>query len=267
MSTNQGERPDEEHFYPKSELPIFEEIWGKGFVSPGGPNEVAKILKDVDLENKRILDIGCGMGGIDILLVEKYGAAEVIGIDVEKPVLEKAERYVQDAGLTEKISFVLVDPGPLLFEDASFDVVFTKDALLHISDKQMLFSEIFRILKPGGLFVGGDWLRGEYDKPSEQMKLFFELTYNEFDMVTLRDYEKKLTDAGLSEIALLNRNEWYLDVAKAELEKILSLKDEIVASVGIETYENAWESFWKVLVETLKTGEFCPAHIRAKKRL
>jgi len=266
VSTDQGERPDEENFYPKSELPIFEEIWGKGFISPGGPNEVAKILKDVNLEDKRILDIGCGMGGIDILLVEEYGAAEVIGIDVEKPVLEKAEQYVQDAGLSEKIDFVLVEPGPFNFENDSFDVVFTKDALLHISDKQMLFSEILRILKPGGMFVGGDWLRGEYDEPSEQMKLFFELTYNEFDMVTLRDFEEKLVDAGFCEISLLNRNEWYLDVAKAELEKILGLKNEIVAAVGIESYKNDWESFWKVLVEILKTGEFCPAHIKAKKK-
>ena len=265
ISTNQNDRPDEEHFYPKSELPIFEQIWGKGFVSPGGPNELAKILKGVELQNKRVLDIGCGMGGIDILLVEKYGAADVIGIDVEKPVLEKAERYVREAGLAEKISFVLVDPGPLQFEDASFDTVFTKDALLHISDKRMLFSEIFRVLKPGGVFVGGDWLRGEYEEPSEQMKLFFELTYNEFDMVTLREYEEKLADAGFSEISLLNRNEWYLDVAKAELEKILSLKNEIIETVGLETYENAWQSFRMVLVGTLKSGEFCPAHIYARK--
>jgi phosphoethanolamine N-methyltransferase len=266
MSTNQVDQPGEENFYPKSELPFFEKIWGKGFVSPGGPTEVAKILKGVELENKRILDIGCGMGGIDILLVEKYGAAEVIGIDVEKPVLEKAERYALEAGVAEKIDFILVEPGPLRFENDSFDIVFSKDALLHISDKSMLFSEIFRVLKPGGVFVGGDWLRGEYDIPSEQMKMFFELTHNEFNMVTLREYERKLADAGFSGISLLNRNEWYQGVVKAELKKILSLKEEIVDAVGLETYQDGWESFWIVLVETLKSGEFCPAHFHAIKK-
>jgi len=115
------------------------------------------------------------------------------------------------------------------------------------------------------MFVAGDWLRGEYDKVSEQMGLFFKLTYNEFDMVTLADYEAKLRNSGFVAVRLRDRHEWYREVAKRELATIQSLKDEIVAEVGIETYENAWESFWHVLIETLKTGEFRPAHIMARK--
>ena len=255
----------DENFYPEAELQFFEKVWGKGFVSPGGPEEVAEILRDVDLENKRILDIGCGMGGIDILLVKNHGAAKVVGIDVEGPVLEKARQYVSEADLMDRIEFRLVEPGPLPFDEASFDIVFSKDALLHISDKKMLFSEIFRTLKPNGMFVAGDWLRGEYEKVSEQMALFYKLTDNEFDMVTLREYGSELRDAGFSEVVLRDRNEWYLDVAKRELETIRGLKDEIIATVGLDTYENAWESFWQVLVETLISGEFRPAHIRASK--
>ena len=79
----------DENFYPEAELQFLEKVWGKGFVSPGGPEEVAEILRDVDFKNKRILDIGCGMGGIE---------------------------------------FRLVEPGPLPFDEASFDIVFRKDA-------------------------------------------------------------------------------------------------------------------------------------------
>ena len=46
----------------------------------------------------------------------------------------------------------------------------------------MLFSEILRTLKPNGMFVAGDWLRGEYEEVSEQMALFYKLTDNEFDI-------------------------------------------------------------------------------------
>lgn len=265
MDSDQIERPGEEHFYPESELPIFEKIWGKGFVSPGGPKEIAKILHGVDLVNSRVLDIGCGMGGIDILLAKEYGAAEVVGIDVERPVLEKAKQYALEENLAGKLKFVLVEPGPLVFENASFDIVFSKDALLHIPDKKMLFSEILRVLKPGGLFLAGDWLRGEYENASEHMKEFAELSYNEFDMVTLRDYAAKLQNAGFSNVTLRDRNEWYLGIAQQELELIQGLKNEIVDAVGIEVYNNTWEAFWKVLIETLKTGEFRPAHIRASK--
>ena len=265
MGSNQLDRPDEEHFYPESELPVFEKIWGKGFVSPGGPQEIALIVQDLDIEKKRILDIGCGMGGVDILLVRDYGAAEVVGIDVEKPVLEKAKQYASDEYLADRLKFIHVDPGPFTFEDASFDIVFSKDALLHIPDKKMLFAEILRVLKPGGSFVAGDWLRGEYENPSEHMERFAELTYNEFDMITLREYETKLRDAGFTDVTLRDRNEWYLGLAQQELALIKSLKEEIIEAVGIESYNNAWESFWSVLVETSKTGEFRPAHIRARK--
>ena len=113
--------------------------------------------------------------------------------------------------------------------------------------------------------MAGDWLRGEYENASEHMKEFAELSYNEFDMVTLRDYATKLQNAGFSNVTLRDRNEWYLGIARQELELIQSLKSEIVDAVGIEVYNNTWEAFWKVLVETLKTGEFRPAHIRASK--
>jgi len=267
MGRDQIERPDEELYYPESELPIFEKIWGKGFVSPGGPKEIAEMLHDVDLVGSRVLDIGCGMGGIDILLAKDYGVAEVVGIDVERPVLEKAKQYSFDENLAEKLNFILVEPGPLVFEDDSFDIVFSKDAFLHIPDKEMLFSEILRILRPGGMLLAGDWLRGEYENPSEYMKEFAELSENEFNMVTFRDYTTKLQNAGFRNVTLRDRNEWYLRVAQQDLALIQRHKNEIVNAVGIEVYENTWESFWKVLVETTKTGELRPAHIRASKNI
>lgn len=206
------------------------------------------------------------MGGIDLLLVQKYGAAEVVGIDVEAPVLEKAKLYALDADLAKNIQFKLVEPGPLSFDDACFDVVFSKDALLHISDKQMLFSEISRVLRPEGLFVAGDWLRGEYKELSEQMALFNKLTDEEFDMVTLKDYESKLIKSGFCDIVLRDRHDWYLSVAERELERIQGpLKDEIIETAGLQSYENDWLLFWQVLVNTLTSGEFRPAHIKATK--
>ncbi len=258
---------NEELFYPELELQFFEKIWGKGFISPGGPQEVAEILQGVDLENKRVLDIGCGMGGIDILLAQEYGAAKVTGIDVEKPVLDKANQYILEADLTDKISFTLVESGPLKFENHSFDVVFSKDALLHIPDKKMLFSEIFRVLKPNGLFVAGDWLGGNSEIDSEQMEQFHTLSNNEFDMVAAKEYEIKLESAGFDNITIRDRNKWYLNIAKQELKNIQALKAEMIDVLGQEIYENNWELFWKTLIETLKSGEFRPTHIKAVKKL
>lgn len=263
---DQLERPDEEHIYPRADLPFFEKIWGKGFISPGGPEEVSKILTDVDLAGKRVLDIGCGMGGVDQILVEKYGVKEVVGIDVEAPVLEKARTYIAEAGLSDRVTFIQVEPGKIDIEDSAFDVVFSKDALLHIQDKDTLFSEIYRLLNSDGFFVGSDWLRGEYDEPSDAMKKYDALTYGEFHMVTSDFYKSMLCKAQFNDVSFVDRNGWYLKEAKAELQTIRSLKDEIIRSVGEEIYHNSWEDFWLALVGVLTSGELRPTHFYARKK-
>ena len=74
---------DADIIYTEEEIIEFEAIFGIGFMSPGGPEEVAKIVENANLVGKEVLDIGVGIGGPAILLVEKHGAARVIGIDIE----------------------------------------------------------------------------------------------------------------------------------------------------------------------------------------
>lgn len=146
--------------YAKAFTDALQFMWGKGFLSPGGPEEVAEMVRGIDLRGKLVLDIGSGLGGVDILLVREHGAKEVVGIDVEPQLIDEARHNVQAAGLEDRIRFDLVEPGPLPFADESFDVVFTKDAMVHIADKAALYKEVLRVLKKGGIFTGADWIWG-----------------------------------------------------------------------------------------------------------
>src|SRR4030095_11810942 len=107
--------------YAKNFTDALQFMWGEGFLSPGGPEEVAEMIAGIDVSNKRVLDIGSGLGGVDILLATKHGAAQVIGIDVEEQLVESARALVSAKGLMERVTFQLVVPGPLPFPDASFD--------------------------------------------------------------------------------------------------------------------------------------------------
>src|SRR5262245_33334676 len=91
----------------------------EGGLSPGGPEEVATAIKGIDFRGKSVLDIGCGVGGVDFLLIESHGAHYVTGIDVEDTVIATARRRAEDRSLTEKCGFVKVWPGPLPFPPAS----------------------------------------------------------------------------------------------------------------------------------------------------
>lgn len=144
--------------YAKAFTDALQFMWGEGFLSPGGPEEVAQMLAGRAVAGKTVLDIGSGLGGIDALLVERHGAARVIGIDVEAQLVEAARGLIAGKGLQDRIRIDLVAPGPLPFPDACFDVVFSKDAMVHIPDKAALYAEVLRVLRPGGRFIAADWL-------------------------------------------------------------------------------------------------------------
>ncbi|MEM6340926.1 MAG: class I SAM-dependent methyltransferase, partial [Pseudomonadota bacterium] len=114
--------------YDQQLITFLEELWGDGFLSPGGPNEVMRVIEGVDLNGKHVLDIGSGSGACSILLIQLGGAAKVTGIDLEDPVCEAARARATLAGLSDRIDIEKVTPGPFPFEDQSFDVVFSKDS-------------------------------------------------------------------------------------------------------------------------------------------
>lgn len=50
-------------------------LWGDGMLSPGGEKHLDEIVKELDLQDKLILDIGCAIGGFDVLLAKKLSIA------------------------------------------------------------------------------------------------------------------------------------------------------------------------------------------------
>jgi cyclopropane fatty-acyl-phospholipid synthase-like methyltransferase len=69
-----GMTGDNPHDYDTAMLDMLQIIWGEGYLSPGGPQAVREIMQGLDLAGKRVLDIGCGIGGLDQVLVS-LGAA------------------------------------------------------------------------------------------------------------------------------------------------------------------------------------------------
>lgn len=251
--------------YPDRLIRMLEAVWGEGFLSPGGPEEVALVLKGVSLEGKLVLDIGSGAGGIDILLAEKYGIGHVTGIDVEDTVISTARRKVEAKGLGERIGFAKVAPGSLPFPPGTFDVVFSKDSIVHIPDKLALAREVFRVLKPGGWFLASDWLIGHDGEPSQAMRDYIVAEGLDFGMASPERYRKALEAAGFGEVAVTSRNGWYRKVARNEIAAMKGpLYAKAAASVGAEFVDHNI-AIWERMLPVLESGEHCPSHLRARK--
>jgi len=169
------DQPGQAGEYDQELQALLQLVWGDGFLSPGGADEIRRLLEGVDLRGRRVLDIGCGLGAIDVLLVREHGAGSVMGVDLEPELVRLARERAAAAGLSKRIDAQVVEVGPLSFPDGGFDVVFSKDSLVQIPDKRAIFAEAARVLRPGGLLVMSDWLRGGEGPYSAELLEFFRL--------------------------------------------------------------------------------------------
>jgi phosphoethanolamine N-methyltransferase len=255
----------EGELYHAKLIALLEEVWGEGWLSPGGPEELARLVSGVTFAGKSVLDIGCGAGGLDVALVREHGAGFVTGIDVEDGVLSVARGKISKAGLSGNIGVVKVVPGPLPFPPASFDIVFSKDSIVHIPDKHALMREVFRVLKPGGWFVASDWLIGHDGPPSPAMQAYIESEGLDFGMASPRRYEEAMTAAGFHSIAISSRNAWYRETAKRELARLKSFLETAEANALGRDFVAHNVEIWSNMLPVLESGEHCPTHLRAQK--
>ena len=251
--------------YDAHAIRFLELLWGKGHLSPGGTEEVDRIVAGIDMDGKRVLDIGCGSGGNLLHLARTTSLAHGTGFDVEAPVIEVARERAQEEGLADRVEFVRGDPGPLPFPDGSFDVVFSKDSFLHVPDKEALAAELFRVLAPGGKVAAGDWMIGHDGEMSPEMREYVESEDLGFAMGSPDRYESAMKGAGFRDVRVVSRNPWYLEKARAELRDIEGPRNaEFVAACGKEYIDHQIQT-WTLMIRVLETGEHCPSHLFATK--
>jgi ubiquinone/menaquinone biosynthesis C-methylase UbiE len=97
-----------------------------------------------------VLDLGSGAGTDSLVAAQMVGASgSVTGIDMTPEMLEKARASAAEMGV-ENVTFIEADAERLPFDDGSYDVVISNGVIDLIPDKDAVFSEIFRVLAPGG---------------------------------------------------------------------------------------------------------------------
>jgi phosphoethanolamine N-methyltransferase len=245
-------------------IDMLEALWGEGFLSPGGPEEVARVLEGHDIAGRSLLDIGSGAGGIDIALVARHGAGYVTGLDVEDTVLSHARGLIAKAGLGARIGLVKVASGALPFPPDTFDVVFSKDSIIHIPDKAALMAEVFRALKPGGRFIASDWLIGT-ETISPRMADYIAAEGLDFGMATPRRYREAMQAAGFEDIRIRSRNEWYRQQARHELDRLRGEVGRAAARIVGADFVERNIAVWERMIPVLDSGEHCPTHLSARK--
>ncbi len=105
-----------------------------------------------ELNPKRILDIATGTADLAILSAQILHPESIVGADISERMMDIGQRKVEEAGLTDVISFKKEDCMHLSFDNESFDAVTSAFGIRNFQNLDACLSEVFRVLRNGGIF-------------------------------------------------------------------------------------------------------------------
>ena len=111
-----------------------------------------------------VLDVGCGIGGPSRFLAKAFGC-RVTGLDLTAEFVEVANMLARRTGLAGKVTYRQGDALDLPFPDASFDLVWSQNAAMNIADRDRLYAEMRRVLRPAGRLAIQDVAAGPGGEP------------------------------------------------------------------------------------------------------
>jgi SAM-dependent methyltransferase len=176
-----------------------------------------------DLDNPRILDVGCGQGGPTLVLARLSGG-HVTGLDIDQAALDELSGRAGEAGLSGRIEAVHGSMVDMDFAAESFDVIWAEGSM-HVLGFERALEEWRRFIKPGGFLVIHEtaWLRP--DPPAELVHCP-QLAYP--GISTVSEYIERVPDHGYDLVGhfVLPEDFWLADYAVPIVARIGELRTE-----------------------------------------
>lgn len=105
-----------------------------------------------DTKPDSVLDIATGTGDL-IISLAKSGASKLVGLDISEGMLSVGRKKIKAGGLEDRIEMIQADSEAMPFEDNSFDAITVAFGVRNFETLEKGLAEIYRVLKPGGIFV------------------------------------------------------------------------------------------------------------------
>lgn len=254
MSKDKFQEFLDESQYTLNGVKRYEWIFGETWLSTGGKQTTDMVLSRIHIKpGSKVLDMGSGIGGHSFCLAEKYGC-QVLGIDLSRNMTVVAEDHLnRRPHLQHLVSFEIKDATKLQnLEENSFDVIYSRDMLLHIEDKANLFSNFYKWLKPGGQVIFTDYGRGDKSKYSDEFKAY--VAQRQYHLLTVREYQKVLEDSGFTEIDSEDWTMAFKDALERELRQLTSRREEFVSLFSQKDYDDLYNG-WTAKLKRVDAGD------------
>ena len=138
-----------------------EDLHGLDMIHMGGVAATDELADMASVRaGDRVLDVGSGVGGPARRMANKYGA-DLWGVELSETLCETAIKLTELVGLEGQVHFKHGSALNLPFDDDEFDAVTMQHVAMQISEKKQLFSELTRVVKPGGCLALHELFAGE----------------------------------------------------------------------------------------------------------
>ncbi|MBA2652032.1 MAG: methyltransferase domain-containing protein [Tatlockia sp.] len=239
--------------YCPDNISLYNSIYGKNLISLGGEAAIDNLFSGLNPRGLKALDLGSGLGGVAFYLAEHYQMI-ISGIEIYPWMAEHAEQHKPSA-LAHLLDFNTYNSeGEFPFKSQTFDLVFSKGVLNHVDDKESLFHQVNRVIKPSGLFVIADWIYS-HQTTDKLAGLVCE---------TEETYRRVLTSSGFGEIQLRDDSLLFLGYAKELLKNLSRDQTCIKKKYGEDLFNIIWNQH-EELITKIKNQQKFATRILAKK--
>ncbi|XP_021380379.1 phosphoethanolamine N-methyltransferase 1-like isoform X2 [Mizuhopecten yessoensis] len=228
--------------YTKVRIRQLEGIFGRTFVSAGGLTATKEFLKKLCLRpGQKVLDVGCGIGGNAFYMAKEFGV-KVVAMDLSSNMIDIARERAREMGISEvEVDFEVADATRREYPADYFDIIFSRDTILHIAGKLQLFQRFKTFLKPGGQVLISDYCCSEGEH-TQQFKDYVK-TFG-YSILSQREYCSTLEEAGFVQIETENKTDLFIKTTTQELDRLVTRREEYIEDFSLEDYE-AFSTMWR----------------------
>jgi len=249
--------------YSRKGILRYEAIFGRTYVSVGGEVTTKEFVSQLDLQpGMKVLDIGCGTGGSAFYMARMHGV-DVHGIDLASNMIGIAQDYrlEMEPAVKHRVQFYIEDAISMEYPANFYDIVYSRDTILHIKEKEELFKKFLSTLKPGGKLMISDYCRGD----QEHSQRFLDYVASRgYKLYSVKDYGHILERAGFENVVASDKTGLMIDIMKMEIQKFNSIKPKFIDEFSQEDFDYI-DQGWKDKMVRCKEGDQAWGLFTAKK--
>lgn len=228
----------------------------------GGRQASEEFLDQLQLEERSlVLDVGCGLGGPARFVASRFGCL-VSGIDLTQEYVDTGNVLSNWVGLDKKVILQQGSAMALPFPDGQFDAAYMMHVGMNIADKKSLFSEVFNVLKPGGIFGIYDVMQvgsGEMEYPAP-----WAASENTSALASPQDYRTGLKEAGFNILATRERGDFAVEFFENIKRRMMEMTEEPLLGLHVLMGRDAKTKVANVLT-SIKEGSIAPVELIAQR--